>query len=219
MNAELFDALMIMMFISNFGLLSSSRILACVSFLAFQGIISSIVPLTHSMGLAPLLFCVVIMLLKGFIFPWLIRRALSAVSAKREVEPIVGYTASILTGLLALIIIFICCRGINFNREILSPIGVPAAIFTIFTGLFLIVARVKALTQVIGYVVFENGIYLLGASLMIEQGFLVELGIILDLLGFVLIAGIVTFHINRAFDHIDTDNLLASEAETVKTKT
>ena len=75
------------------------------------------------------------------------------------------------------------------------------------TGLFLIVARTEALTQIIGYLVLENAIYSFGISLSATQSLLVEMGALLDLLVGVFIMGVVIYHINREFDSINTDSL------------
>lgn len=84
---------------------------------------------------------------------------------------------------------------------------IPGAMFTILTGLFIVVSRRKALTQVLGYLVLENGVYVFGSSLAVEEPLLVEMGILLDVLVAVFVMGIVIFQINREFDHIDTDKL------------
>jgi hydrogenase-4 component E len=76
-------------------------------------------------------------------------------------------------------------------------------------GLFLIIARTLALTQIIGYLVLENAIYAFGISLSATQSFLVETGALLDLLVGVFIMGVVIYHINREFDSIDTETLEA----------
>jgi len=60
---------------------------------------------------------------------------------------------------------------------------------------------------VLGYLVLENGIFAFGVALVEEQPFLVEIGILLDVFAAVFIMGIAIFHINREFDHIDTDKL------------
>ena len=75
------------------------------------------------------------------------------------------------------------------------------------TGLFIVLARKKALTQVIGFLVFENGITLFGAAVMREHPVIVELGILLDVLVLVFIMGIAVNQINREFSHIDSDRL------------
>jgi len=86
---------------------------------------------------------------------------------------------------------------------------VPLAFFTILAGLFLIVSRRTALTQVQGYLVLENGVYAFGVAMAQEAPLSVELGILLDIFVGVFIMGIIIFHISREFDHIDTDRLTA----------
>jgi len=86
---------------------------------------------------------------------------------------------------------------------------VPTALSTICTGLFLIITRRKAITQVIGFLVFENGVSIFGTGMMIHNGLLVELGLLLDVFALVFIMGIAVFNINRSFQHIDTHSLNA----------
>ena len=81
------------------------------------------------------------------------------------------------------------------------------AFSSILIGLFLIIARRKALTQVLGFLTFENGIALFGTGMMIEHGAIIELGILLDVFVFVFVVGIAVFQINREFQHMDADRL------------
>ena len=74
-------------------------------------------------------------------------------------------------------------------------------------GLFLIIGRKKALSQVLGYLVFENGIYAFGVGVAYEAPLLVELGVLLDVFVAVFVMGIAIFHIRREFDSIDTTRL------------
>jgi hydrogenase-4 component E len=69
--------------------------------------------------------------------------------------------------------------------------------------------RRKAITQVIGYLMLENGIYLIGTALTKHTHtiYVVEFGVLLDLLVGVMIMGIILHNINHAFDDIDTDLL------------
>jgi hydrogenase-4 component E len=74
-------------------------------------------------------------------------------------------------------------------------------------GLFLIVSRKLALNQVLGYLVMENGIYVLGLALVKEIPVLVEMGVLMDAFVAVFVMSIATWHISREFDHIDVDQL------------
>jgi hydrogenase-4 component E len=87
-----------------------------------------------------------------------------------------------------------------------SPL-IPAAMAMALCGLFLIIARRQALTQVIGYLVFENGIYLFGLAISAKNPLLVELGVLLDVFVGVFVMGIVIYHINREFDSISVEDL------------
>ena len=83
------------------------------------------------------------------------------------------------------------------------------SIFLILIGLFLIISRKKALMQVIGYLVMENGIFLFGVITVVETPLLVELGMLLDAFVGVFVMGIAIFHINREFGSMDIDRLNA----------
>ena len=98
---------------------------------------------------------------------------------------------------------------LSTSLPVASPLLLPTALATALTGLFLIVSRQKALTQVMGYLGMENGIYLFGLAVARDEPFLVELGVLLDLLVGVFVMGIAVFHISREFDHIDVDQLSA----------
>jgi hydrogenase-4 component E len=80
------------------------------------------------------------------------------------------------------------------------------AITTLASGLFLLMARYKAITQVIGYLMMENGIYLFGTAMakQTHTQYIVEFGVLLDLLVGIMIMGIVLNNINSSFDDVDT---------------
>jgi hydrogenase-4 component E len=84
---------------------------------------------------------------------------------------------------------------------------VPAALSTVFAGFLLLTSRIKAITQVIGYLILENGIFIFGLLLIEAVPFLVELGVLLDL--FVGVFSIIIHHINREFASLDTRRLSA----------
>ncbi|HSV94053.1 MAG TPA: NADH-quinone oxidoreductase subunit K, partial [Desulfobacterales bacterium] len=83
------------------------------------------------------------------------------------------------------------------------------ALFTTAVGLMVIVSRRKAVTQVLGYLAMENGIYAFGMAFAIQEPLLVEMGVLLDVFAGVLVMGIAIYNISREFDHIDTDRLTA----------
>jgi hydrogenase-4 component E len=84
---------------------------------------------------------------------------------------------------------------------------VPVALATVIIGLLVLTTRTKALVQVVGYIMLENGVYLFGLVHVERVPFLVEVGVLLDVFVAVFIMGIVVFHISREFDSLDTARL------------
>ncbi len=204
------DLIVILLVLSNLALLGLSRLGTCIRVVALQGVALGLLPLflgESRPALHQMLFSAVLIGLKGIVFPWVLTKTLREIRIQREIEPFVGYGASIVLGTAALVISMWLGRQLPMPIPIRSGLIVPAAFFTIMTGLFLIIARKKALTQVLGYLVLENGIYTFGAALTESQPVLFEAGILLDVFAAVFVMGIAIFHINREFDHIDTDKL------------
>ncbi|NLE30095.1 MAG: hydrogenase [Phycisphaerae bacterium] len=206
----LIDMVMIVLVLTNLILLGTSRLRTCIELIAIQGIALGVLPLLvhgESLGFEPIVFSAIIITLKGVVFPWVLVRALSQLNVRREVEPFVGYGVSLILGPLALASCLWIGSRLPLPGETVSTMSVPVGLFTMMAGLFLIVSRKKALTQVMGYLVLENGINAMGVAIAKEQPYLVELGILLDVFVAVFVMGIIIFHINREFDHIDTDQM------------
>jgi hydrogenase-4 component E len=204
------EAILIALILSNIVLLGLSRLTSCIRLVAFQGLLLG--PFTclaqaHALDLRIASIAVASVIVKAIVFPALLSRAIREAGVKREVEPLVGYIASMLSGVLMFgAALWIHSRlPMGLDREM--PLMVPGAMMTMFTGLFLIVSRRKALTQALGYLVFENGIYIFGIAAVGEIPTLVEFGVLLDVFVAVFVMGIAIFHINREFDHIDVDRL------------
>ncbi|MDD5327187.1 MAG: hydrogenase [Phycisphaerae bacterium] len=204
------DTIMIFLVLTNLTLLGLSRLGTCIRIVAVQGVVLGLLPLLlngWSLELHLVFFSAAIISLKGIVFPWLLTRALRDLKTQREVEPLIGYGTSIALGMVILVICMWLGSRLPLPVAAMSTLIVPVAFFTIMSGLFLIISRKKAVTQVLGYLVMENGIYTFGVALVQKQPVLVELGILLDVFVAVFVMGITMFHINREFDHIDTDQL------------
>jgi hydrogenase-4 component E len=194
----------------NFRLLGGSRLVPIIRGAALQGALLALVSVALrardvELGFAGLALASAA--IKGYVLPALLLRALRQVEIRREVEPLVGYSLSLLIGAAGLGVSALLGARIAASADSGTPLLVSVALFTIWTGLFLIVARRKAVTQVLGYLVFENGIYGFGVAVASEAPLLVEMGVLLDLLVAVFVMGIIIFHIQRDFSHIDVDRL------------
>jgi hydrogenase-4 component E len=120
-------------------------------------------------------------------------------------EPLVGYMTSFLLGAAALVVAFAVAARLPPITS--ARMLVPVALVTLIIGLIVLITRTKALSQVLGYLILENGIYLFGLTQARRVPFLVEAGVLLDVFVGVFVMGIVVFHINREFDSISALNL------------
>lgn len=207
---QLVDVMLVIVLLSILLSLGSSRMTTLIKIMALQGVMVSCVGLLLSLRegltMSSGVFFPIMLLVKGALIPGLLSFALNKAAIKREVEPLIGYHASLLVGL-GLILLSVYLTGtLKFTLPGDYSLLLNAAITTMGGGLFLMMSRTKALTQVIGYLMLENGITLMGIGLTKKSHnlFLVEFGILLDLLVGVMIMGIVLHNITRTFDDVDT---------------
>jgi len=193
---------------TDFAVLGTSRLSSCIRAIALQGLLLGSLPLLLHAELNPRLVVLAVstVLIKGFALPASLRWAIREAAVRREVEPLIGYLASILLGAAALAVAF-SVAGVLPLPSLPTDLLVPVSLVTVMIGLLVLITRAKALLQVVGYLMLENGIYLFGLTQAERAPFLVEVGVLLDVFAGVFIMGIVVFHINREFDSISADRL------------
>lgn len=208
------DIILAAILLTNIVLAASSRLMSSIKTIALQGLLIGLLPLAlwnWGSGAPPhsvlLLTVGVNIAVKSILLPTLLVMVMRRTNVKREFEPFIGYPASVAIIMAVIAGAFYICSHFGIISPTQSKIAIPTALTTLSTGLFIIIARRKAITQVIGFLVFENGIGVFGIALMLEHGLIVELGILLDVLVLVFIMGIAIFHINREFSHINADRL------------
>lgn len=208
---ELIDSLMVLLVLMNLRLLGSSRLAACIRTVAIEGIALGLLPLglawSHGLSGQLIFLAVASVVTRGVLFPRLLLRAQREANVRREAEPFVGYPLSMLAGVLTLVLSLWLCNRMPLPQTDLPALLVPVALSTILVGLLVIVTRRLAINQVLGYLVMENGIYVLALALVREIPVLVELGVLLDAFVAVFVMSIATHQISREFDHIDADQM------------
>ena len=205
----LLDALLVTIVLLDFFVLGSSRIRAVIRATAAQGVVLGVLPLVvHT----PLTVHVVVvgvgtLLVKGLTMPYLLTRATRDVTIRREVEPLIGFTTSLLLGAVGTGLALVFSDSLPLVPAHAESRLVPAAFATVFTGFLILTTRQKAITQVGGYMILENGIFLFGLLMLDAMPFMVEVGVLLDLLVGVFVMGIILHRIQRAFSTISTARL------------
>ena len=200
--------------IADLALAGASRLKYAIRFVAIQGWMVGVLPIllwnwegNGCPGARIWIIAVVNSLVKGVALPMLLEYAVRKARTRRELEPIVSFQMSRFIVFLMAVGGFAIGRFLHVHETIASELAIPVAFTTMGTGLLLICARKKAITQVLGFLVLENGISLFGAGILLEYGIVVELGILLDVFALVFILGIAVFQINRTFASTDTDQL------------
>ena len=207
------EPLLLAIILTDFAVLGTSRLTACIRMVALQGAMLGLLSISvespvsaHSVVLG-----VGTIGVKAIVLPWFLRWAMREADVRREVEPAIGYMASLLLGAVAAGLSFgVANRLPPIDAASGAPVGllVPVALATLLCGLLVLITRRKAITQVVGYLMLENGVYLFGLTLVERISFLVEIGVLLDVFVGVFIMGIVVFHINREFASISAENLV-----------
>jgi hydrogenase-4 component E len=122
-------------------------------------------------------------------------------------EPLLGFIPSLLLGAGATIGAVALGGALPLRPEHANSLLVPGAFATVVCGFLLLMGRAKAISQVCGYLILENGIFLFGLLLIRTTPLIVEAGILLDLTVAVFVIGIIVDRIQREFDTLDTRKL------------
>jgi hydrogenase-4 component E len=193
----------------NLLALASHRLPSVIRAAALQGLVLGLLPLLLEprWDVVVALVAVATVVVKGFIIPGLLRRALRVANIDTELQPLIGFVPSLLLGGAATIGAVALGGALPLLPAHARSLLVPGAFATVVCGFLLLMGRAKAIAQVCGYLMLENGIYLFGLLLISSTPFLVEAGILLDLTVAVFVIGIIVDRIQREFDTLDTRKL------------
>lgn len=149
----------------------------------------------------------VLFALKVLLIPWYLTRLQTRVGAEREAQPYVNIATSLIVAGLLVMLAYAITRPLVMVSKLPTRGAIPLAVGLIFVGLFVIVSRRKALTQIVGFLVLENGIALLAALCTYGIPLIVELGVFLDVLMGFLVMQIIVYQISNTFESIDVEQL------------
>ena len=203
---EFIDPILVVVLLLNFIALGASRLRTLIQAVAIQGILLGfMIVLAHgSLMVWVLMMAGATVALKGVVIPRMLFHAVREVVVRREVEPIVGFVASLFLGAVGTALALLFSKTLPIEHEHVSSLIVPASLSTVLTGFLILTTRTKAITQVVGYLILENGVFIFGLLLMEAIPFLVELGVLLDLFVAIFVMGIIIHKISREFSTVST---------------
>ncbi len=145
--------------------------------------------------------------LKAIILPRYLERMEKRFGGQRESQPYVNVATSLILAGLLVLLAYSVTRPLVLVSTLPTRGGLPLAMGLIFVGLFVVITRKKALTQIVGFLVMENGIALLAVLGTFGIPLIVELGVFLDVLMGFLVMQVFVYHIHDTFESIDVEQL------------
>jgi hydrogenase-4 component E len=182
-----------------------------VRVLALQGVALAglVVVLAWEEGSAELgAVAVGLLVLNGGVMPWLLYRALAGSGpVQRETRPVLNVAASLLAA--AALMLLALAVSVPLVELAPSPASraVPIAIAVVLIGFLVLVTRRQAVSQLVGFLLMDNGITAAGFLTTARIGLVVEVGVALDVLLVVLILQVLTGHMRETFGDTDLDEL------------
>ncbi len=207
--SPLVDPVVVLVLMLNFLLLGASRLRTAIHASAFQGaLLGTLAVLVHGApATRPIAVGLVAIAIKGVLIPAMLQRAMRDAAIRKEIDPYLSFVASLILGAVATGAAVLFADRLPLAPEHQGSLLVPASLATVLTGFLILTTRRKAITQVVGYLVLENGIFIMGLTLHEAMPSMVEIGVLLDLLVAIFVIGIVINHIHREFASLDVARL------------
>ncbi|OQP65727.1 hypothetical protein A3860_14075 [Niastella vici] len=202
------NVLLIIFTISLLYLSIAHRLITYIKILAFQGVLLfgiAFIELIeiNAINLTFVLFETIAV--KAIVIPLFMNYTMKRNRITRDAEPFVPNFVSLIIITLIIIATFVLSNSITDTR--ISKIYFVVALSTLFAGLYIIVTRSKIITHIIGYLVIENGVFILSVALGNEMPVLVNLGILLDIFASIFLLGVFANRIGDVLKDVDVDQL------------
>ncbi len=202
------DVLLIVFTITLLYLGIAHRLLTYIKILAIQGLLLFGIAFIELIEINAINLAVVLLetiIFKTIAIPLFLNYVMKRNNITRDAEPYLPNFVSLIIITLIVIATFILSNAIA--DAAISKIYFVVALSTLFTGLYIIVTRNKIITHVMGYIVIENGVFILSLAVGNEMPMLVNLGILLDIFASVFLLGIFVNRIGDVLKDVDVDQL------------
>jgi hydrogenase-4 component E len=145
--------------------------------------------------------------LKGLLIPWFLMRMIDRIGIHREVEPFLNVPASLLVCLGLTVVGYRVSTGFPGGAQGESHHLIGVALSMLLIGLFLMITRKKAITQILALLTVENAVFLVAVGVTSGMPLIMELGISFDVILAVLVLGVLVHRIVARFESMDVSRL------------
>ncbi|WP_168787806.1 formate hydrogenlyase [Paraburkholderia aromaticivorans] len=207
---QIINFLAAILLLLSFAMLSQRRILSLIHLYTLQGLtlVSANVILGYVTADVHLYISAALTLaLKVGLIPWILYRLVQRLNVKTDVEPLLNIPATLLIGIVLVIIAFNVASPISQLASSVARGTLGIALACVLLSFMMMITRSKAIPQVIGFLSMENGLFFAAAAATNGMPMIVELGIGLDVLVGILILGVFMFQIREQFDSLDIHHL------------
>jgi hydrogenase-4 component E len=209
-TSQLINLCAALLLLLSFAMLSQRRTLALVNLFTLQGISLALSTLIvaastrqqHLYFSAGLTFA-----LKVVVLPWILHRLIRRLDVQWETETRLNIPATMIVGLLVVIFAFGLAEPISALATTVTRSTLGIALGVVLLSFLMMITRTKAVSQVIGFLAMENGLFFAATSATYGMPMLIEFGIALDVLVGVFVLGVFFFQIREQFDSLDLQHL------------
>ncbi|MBI5562057.1 MAG: formate hydrogenlyase [Deltaproteobacteria bacterium] len=204
--AQINSVLAALILLTAFGLLMQRRIYGLLHLFAWQGVFLSIstAVVGYTAGLHHLYISAILTLaLKVFALPYILYVLIHKLNIKKDVEEMVNIPTTMLMGIALVIFSYHLTAPVRELSTLVTKSTLAVALATVMLGLLMMITRKKAVTQIIGFLALENGLFFAATSATYGMPLVVELGVALDILIAAFIFGIFFFQIRTTFDSLE----------------
>jgi len=209
-SAQLINLFASVILLLSFAMLAQRRVLALINLFALQGLtlcLSTLV-VAVSTGQTHLYWSAgLTLLLKAWLLPWILHRLVRKLQVKNEIEPLINIPTTMLIGIGLVMVSFNVALPISELSSSIARGTLGIALAVVMLAFLMMITRRKAITQVVGFLSMENGLFLAATSATYGMPMVVELGIALDVLVGALILGVFFFQIRDQFDSLDIHHM------------
>jgi len=145
--------------------------------------------------------------LKTVLIPWFLMRTVDRIGIHREVEPFLNVPVSLLICLGLTVVGYRVSTGFEEGAQQVTHHLIGVALSLLLIGLFLMVTRKKAITQILALLTVENAVFLVAVGVTTGMPLIVEFGIAFDVMLAVLVLGILVQRIVGRFESMDVSRL------------
>jgi hydrogenase-4 component E len=209
-TAQLINLFAAIILLLAFAMLAQRRVLQLIDLFALQGatLFLATLVVAFKTGQAHLYYSAALTLvLKVLALPWILHRLVRKLSIKSEVEPLINIPTTMLIGIVLVIVAFNVALPIAQLAHTITRGTLGIALAVVMLAFLMMITRRKAITQVVGFLAMENGLFLAATSATYGMPMVVELGIALDVLVGMIILGVFFFQIRDQFDSLDIHHM------------